>query len=169
MAKSKGIVMFALFVVFNVTLVRSVFNQTNETDVGAVKSLDVIREYERTAKWKEMYDIHETVDEQQAIKEIEDLLGATDNGRLRMELRKKPSEHEELFQKKCNMKIQTATIIAFVTACTFVALLLLHFNIPKKLIKYVKKLKNTKRYCLRTRKIEYVFRIPEQSTKLQLQ
>ncbi|KRZ03016.1 hypothetical protein T11_12873 [Trichinella zimbabwensis] len=106
MAMSHGKLIFVLFVVFNVTFVRSVFNQTNETDVGAIKSFDEIREYERTSKAisKETRDIHEIVNKQQIMKEIKDLLRAN-NDRLKMELHKKPSEHEELFQKTCNIKI----------------------------------------------------------------
>ncbi|KRZ06088.1 hypothetical protein T11_3012, partial [Trichinella zimbabwensis] len=75
MAMSHGKLIFVLFVVFNVTLVRSVFNQTNETDVGAVKSLDEIREYERTSNANGM-NMNEIVDEQQVVKEIVDLLRA---------------------------------------------------------------------------------------------
>ncbi|KRZ77204.1 hypothetical protein T10_1443 [Trichinella papuae] len=105
MAMSHGKLIFVLFVVFNVTLVRSVSNQTNETDVGAVKSLDEIREYERTSNANGM-NMNEIVDEQQVVKEIVDLLRAIYNDRLKTELRKKPSEHEELLQKKCNAKIR---------------------------------------------------------------
>ncbi|KRZ67273.1 hypothetical protein T10_9424 [Trichinella papuae] len=114
MAMSHGKLIFVLFVVFNVTLVRSVSNQTNETDVGAVKSLDEIREYERTSNANGM-NMNEIVDEQQVVKEIVDLLRASINAflliilyndRLKTELRKKPSEHEELLQKKCNAKIR---------------------------------------------------------------
>ncbi|KRX86193.1 hypothetical protein T4E_8197 [Trichinella pseudospiralis] len=75
-----------------------------ESDAGVAKYFDKIKGHKRTvnAKWMNMNEI---VDGQQIKKEIKDLRRAIHNLRLKTELRKKPSEREELFQKKWNTKI----------------------------------------------------------------
>ncbi|KRY65428.1 hypothetical protein T4B_6407 [Trichinella pseudospiralis] len=170
MANSHGKLIFLLFVVWNVTFVTSSMNQTNETDAGVAKYFDKIKGHKRTvnAKWMNMNEI---VDGQQIKKEIKDLRRAIHNLRLKTELRKKPSEREELFQKKWNTKIISGMLAINMLICMIVMCSL------KNHIKYVKTLKyKNRRFRKRenhNRRINYAhpMRKPmiKPSRKLQLQ
>ncbi|KRX37934.1 hypothetical protein T05_8975 [Trichinella murrelli] len=151
----------ALFVLSNVTFVRSAINQTNETSL-----FNSIRPYnemevtlEETEQNNKIKNIHETMDQQQsclndqAIKKILNLPGKNYR-RSKKELQEKTID--DYFEAELKVeKIRIVIIIFIIGLIPFYVLVLLYFNVSGKFAKYlIRKFGKTNRYCLKVVKSE---------------
>ncbi|KRX65757.1 hypothetical protein T09_5823 [Trichinella sp. T9] len=151
----------ALFVLSNVTFVRSAINQTNETSL-----FNSIRPYnemevtlEETEQNNKIRNIHETMDQQQsclndqAIKKILNLPGKNYR-RSKKELQEKTID--DYFEAELKVeKIRIVIIIIIIGLIPFYVLVLLYFNVSGKFAKYlIRKFGKTNRYCLKVVKSE---------------